>query len=218
MNFTRRSAFAAAVLALSGVVASPVAGHAATLLSEVFYDAAGSDDGQGFVEIAAAPGTVLDGLVVEAINGSDGAPTHNIVLQGTVGASGLFVLADATSAGTTSVIGADQLANFDFQNGPDSVTLLNGVTVLDAVGYGTFAPGTFFAGEGTPTVDPSAGESIQRRFDDVDTQDNAADWIAGAPTPGVAVRVPEPSGALLLGTGLGGLAAAGRRRRRVVAA
>jgi len=213
MKLTKRSALVAAVFAMGGF-AAPATSQAATLLSEVFYDASGSDDGQGFVEIAGAPGTVLDGLVVEAINGSDGAPTHSIVLQGTVGASGLFVLADATSAGTTSVAGADQLANFDFQNGPDSVTLLNGSVVLDAVGYGTFVPGTFFAGEGTPTVDPSAGESIQRRFADIDTQDNAADWIAGAPTPGSAARVPEPNAALLLGSGLLGLATAGRRRRR----
>ena len=212
MKLNTRSVLAAATFALVGLGAA-VPGHTAPLLSEVFYDASGSDDGQGFVEIAAAPGTVLDGLVVEAINGSDGAATHNIVLQGTVGASGLFVLADATSAGTTSVTGADQLANFDFQNGPDSVTLLNGAAVLDAVGYGTFGPGTFFAGEGTPAVDAAAGESIQRRFADVDTQDNAADWITGAPSPGFAARVPEPGGALLLGTGLVGLALAAPRRR-----
>ena len=213
MKWITRSALVGAALGL-GVAATPATGHAATLLSEVFYDAVGSDDGEGFVEIAAAPGTVLDGLAIEAINGADGSVTHNIALQGTVGASGLFVVADATSGGTTSVVGADQLANFDFQNGPDSVVLLDGSgSALDAVGYGTFGAGTFFAGEGSPTVDPSAGESIQRRFADLDTQDNAVDWIAGAPTPGTAARVPEPASALLLATGLIGLAAGGRWRR-----
>jgi hypothetical protein len=68
------------------------------------------------------------------------------------------------------------------------------------------------AGEGAPAVDPPAGQSLARLFADVDTNDNAADFVAGAPTPGLApLAVPEPAAAALLGVGLLGLVRGARR-------
>jgi hypothetical protein len=198
---------------LSGVCA--VAAQASPILSEVYYDAVGSDDGQSFVEIAGAPGTLLDGFVIEGINGSNGAAGPSITLTGAIGTSGLFVLADQSSDGTTMVARADLLANFDFQNGPDSVVLRDGETVLDAVGYGVFSAGEIFAGEGQPAPDPAPGSSLARLFADVDTDDNLVDFVAlENPTPGVASfsAVPEPGSALMIGLGLSGLVIGGGRR------
>jgi hypothetical protein len=190
-----RAAFAAALL-LGASHAS-----AAPLLSEVFYDAVGSDDGLSFVELWGEPGTPLSGLTVEAINGAGGGVTHTLTLAGTIGPSGVFVIADGVSGGGTSVANADLVLDFDFQNGPDSVVLRGATGILDAVGYGVFAATDVFAGEGSPTVDPSPGSAIARRFANVDTNDNAADWLASAPTPGsVALQpVPEASALLLFG-------------------
>ena len=101
---------------LAAVCGGPNVGHALPILSEVFYDASGSDDGQSFVELFAAPGTLLDGLRIEGVNGSGGAIGPVITLSGTVGADGLFVVADTASGGGTSVAQFDLLANFDFQN------------------------------------------------------------------------------------------------------
>jgi uncharacterized protein len=213
MTFSLRGL--AAAFALGGL-AAPVGVGALPLLSEVFYDASGSDDGLSFVEIYAAPGTVLDGLIVEGINGSNGAVTDSLDLSGVVGADGLFVLADDAGDGTTAVPNADQIADFDFQNGPDSVVLRDAGSVLDALGYGDFGPADFFAGEGSAAPDAPADSSLARRFADVDTGDNASDFAVGAPSPGSAAiaGVPEPVTGSLFAAGLAGLAWLGRRDRR----
>ena len=176
------------------------------LISEVFYDQAGSDDGHTFVELYGPPGTSLGGLRLEAVNGFDGGVGPVVPLAGTIGPSGLFVVADRTGGGVTFVSVFDQLANFDLQNGPDSVRLVSDGAVLDAVGYGDFDPTEVFAGEGVSAPDPPAGSSLARVFADLDTNDNAVDFTTlTSPTPGaapLATAVPEPSLPLLMYLGL----------------
>lgn len=198
-------------LALLMPLSSPAA--ALPLISEVLYDAAGADAGQSFVELYGTPGTDLAGLVVEGINGSNGEVTDSIALSGLIPADGLFVLASDVGDGTTLVQNADLIGMFDFQNGPDSVVLRDAGGVLDALGYGVFGPGEFFAGEGTAAPDAPADSSLARVFADVDTDDNAADFAVGAATPGsAAFAVPEPDSGSLVLAGLAALAGLGRRR------
>lgn len=179
----------------------PASAAALPVISEVLYDAPGSDDGFGFVELYGEPGASLEGLVLEGINGANGAAGPTVALSGVIPADGLFVVADRTGAGVTLVAGADLLANFDFQNGPDSVVLRSDVEVFDAVGYGAFGAGDVFAGEGSAAPDAPAGASLARLFADLDRDDNALDFeVSATPTPGSApLAVPEPALAGLLG-------------------
>ena len=194
---------------------APHAADAAPLISEVFYDAVGSDNGLVFVELYGDPGASLDGLFLEGINGANGSAGPSIALSGVFPADGIWLLADDVGDGTSSVAGAHLIANFDFQNGPDSIVLRTATTILDAVGYGVFGISEIFAGEGSAAADAPAGSSLARLFANVDSNDNAADFIVlGAPTPGSAPLnvVPEPQTAALLGAGLLGLAWSGRAR------
>ena len=109
MNPTLVSLIALCLIAATPARAAPL------LLSEVLYDAIGSDDGAVFVELYGPAGLLLDGHVLEGVNGSDGSTTTSVALFGTVPEGGFFVLADGAS-GMSAIAQADQVANFDFQN------------------------------------------------------------------------------------------------------
>lgn len=207
---------AVASLAAVGMVGWASGAEAMTRISEVYYDAPGSDDGQLFVELSGTPGASLDGFVLEGINGTNGAAGPTILLGGAIRPDGLFLVADTMSDGSTSVADADWTANFDFQNGPDSVVLRFGEMIYDALGYGVFDPDEIFAGEGASAPDAPAGSSLARVFANLDTGDNSVDFrVLDSPTPGAAdfSPVPEPNVALLLGLGLASLAGSKRSRR-----
>jgi len=53
---------------------------ATVMISEIFYDAEGSDDGHVFVELAGPPGTLLDGWQVEGVNGFEGIGHSSCIL------------------------------------------------------------------------------------------------------------------------------------------
>lgn len=182
----------------NSVSASPV-------ISEVLYDADGTDNGLTFVELYGAPGTSLDGMLLEAVNGTGGTVYSSVALSGVIPADGVFLIGDS-DAGATLIPGADLVAEVDYQNGPDSVVLRRDGTVLDAVGYGVFGAGDVFAGEGSPAEDPPSGSSIARFNPLIDTNDNSVDFVALAvPTPGsvpLASSVPVPGALLLFGSGL----------------
>lgn len=188
---------------------------AAVVISEVLYDATGTDAGNVFVELYGAPGTDLGGWSLRGVNGADGNIYRTVSLSGAIPADGVFVIADALTGGITNIANADLIIGVDFQNGPDSVELFNGSMVVDALGYGDFT-GLFFAGEGSPATAVPAGSSLARANPLLDTDDNLADFIVlTAPTPGTVpvTAVPLPASLYLLGSGLALLGTRRIRRR-----
>jgi hypothetical protein len=200
-------------LGLAGaVLASGV--HAATVISEALYDAAGSDNGNVFVELYGTPGTVLDGLSLEGVNGADGSVYITLPLTGVIPGDGVFVIADDAGDGSSLVGNADLVVEMDFQNGPDSIVLRDAAGVLDALGYGDFTAGVF-AGEGSAAPDAPAGSSLARFDPLTDSDDNLQDFsVLDSPTPGsVPVSaVPLPPALALFLSGIGGFFTISRRR------
>jgi Lamin Tail Domain len=202
----RRNHFLLA-LALAAGLAAPTA--RAVQISEVLYDATGSDNGKVFVELWGAAGASLDGYQLEGVNGGDGAVGPTLTLTGVIPADGFFVVGD-TDGTATQVANVDLVLNFDLQNGPDSVVLRDALgNVLDSLGYGVFGATDVFAGEGSPAPGAAAGQSLARFFANRDTNDNAADFgLLDVPTPGTGpIAAPEPGLAAALAVALGALGA-----------
>ena len=68
---------------------APHAANAAPLISEALYDAVGSDNGLSFVELYGEPGSSLDGLFLEGINGANGSAGPTVALSGVFPADGI---------------------------------------------------------------------------------------------------------------------------------
>jgi hypothetical protein len=207
LRFTQCVCIGAAMLSMSSA-------QAQTVISELLYDASSADNGNVFVELYGSPGTVLDGLLLEGVNGSDGVVYRSVELAGVIPSSGVFLIGDDSGDGSSFISNADLVSEIDFQNGPDSVVLRDGDTVLDALGYGDFT-GLFFSGEGNAAPDASAGQSLARRNAGLDSNDNLSDFIVlDLPTPGAvpvsAVPVPPALGLFL--SGIIGLAGVARKR------
>lgn len=184
-----------------GAVCGPAPAPAALVISEVLVNAPGEDH-DVFIELAGPAGTPLAGFVLEAVNGGTGETYATLALGGQIGASGRWVVAHP-QAGEAIASAADLKDTFaDLQNGPDNLLLRWGDTVVDALGYGRFAAGDAFRGEGHPAVDVAAGHSLARVGDLQDTGDNAVDFAEVlVPTPGsafVATRRPDAFGDVVI--------------------
>lgn len=193
--------------ACDGGACEPKAPPARILIDEIMIDTTSSPDKDAFVELWGPAGTDLTGWRLVGVNGANNAEYQVIALAGALGGDGRFVVAHPESQAAIHDAGDQFTADVDYQNGPDSIQLRYGATVVDAIGYGTFGAGDFFAGEGSPVPKPLANHSLARDLAHTDTDDNAADFTELAtPTPGAPNQdVNEPPVAALACPGTGSL-------------
>lgn len=165
------------------------------VINELYYDAVGSDtDGVIFIELYGTVGLSLGGYALHFVNGDDGKVYDSITLpQGArLGDDGFYLIADARTGLPTlsQVVGADLIDNFDPQNGPDAVQLVDDSgDLVDALGYGegiaAMAANGLESFLGHPAMDVVNGHSLERKVLGVDTRDNASDFVEREiPTPG----------------------------------
>ncbi len=171
-----------------------IAPPATILIDEIMIDTTSSPDTDSFVELWGPASTDLTGWRLVGINGSNNDEYQVIDLVGALGGDGRFVVAHPSSKASIHDQGDQFTADVDYQNGPDSIQLRYGATVVDAIGYGAFAVGDFFAGETAAVAKPTANHSLARDLSHTDTNDNSADFTELAtPTPGTANQdVNEP--------------------------
>jgi hypothetical protein len=175
----------------------PVPEPETLVINELYYDAPGGDtDGVLFVELFGTESSAIGGYQLRFVNGDNGDVTEVIELaeDSELREDGFFVIVDGRTGAldTTQVSDFDFIDNFDPQNGPDGVQLIdrNG-GLLDSVAYGEGSVATSSdglpLGEGLPAIDVAAGHSLARDPLGTDTDDNAFDFIENIlPSPGTS--------------------------------
>ena len=165
------------------------------VIHEILYDALESDtDGNEFIELHGTPNAEIEGYQLILVNGTDGKVMKIITLpeNSQIRGNGIFLIADAQTGkpSQSNIEGADLIDNFDPQNGPDALQLLDDQgRLIDPLTYGTgavlIATNGFLMGEGDPASDVEEGHSLSRK-DGIDTNMNQVDFIElEIPTPGV---------------------------------
>ncbi|MBU4485089.1 lamin tail domain-containing protein [bacterium] len=168
---------------------------AEVVINEIYYDAPGSDtDGVVFIELYGNPGDDISDYKLVLVNGDNGSIVDTITLpeNSYIPDDNFFVVADASTGNSnqSNVTNADFIDNFDPQNGPDAIQLLDWQEKLvDAIGYGDgiidLAENGLVCFEGTPAPDIPGGSSLSRLTAGLDTDDNSADFVVNeTPTPG----------------------------------
>ena len=167
------------------------------VISEVFYDAAGGDDGLEWLELYNGGATTIDlGAAVWQVRSSNSTAAYS-ALNATLGAGTIAPGACVVIGGPTGPGGGAsyfQVQNFnpDLPNSgaaADAIALFQGTTMVDAVIYGALNDRMIGDETGTPGTldvgDAAEGKSIERL--------GARTWrVDATPTPGNCAPLPPP--------------------------
>lgn len=177
-------------LAIAALVSSlaTIPAHAATDGSQVVISEAyggGGNSGAAythdFIELYNPTDADIDltGYTVEYFSGKGGSG-GKATLTGSIPAGGHFLIQGGQgNGGTTALPTPDADAGLTMSGTNGAVQLADAAgTTVDTVGYGSAT-----INEGSPVAGASSSQSVFRDAAGTDTDNNAADFTAGAPTP-----------------------------------
>jgi 5'-nucleotidase len=157
-----------------------------------------------FIEVVNTSSAAVDvtGWSVQYASAGGTSWTNKTTLGGSIAAGGRLVVAEASGGTSGQPFAADTTGTINLSATGGKVALVSdtvslpGLTcgndcsaqasVVDFVGYGAADD---WAGSAAAPA-PSATTSVSRNFARANTADNAADFAAGAPTPGADVAAP----------------------------
>lgn len=198
MHLTRIGSLAIAALVSTCIVA-PQASAAADGSNAVISEVYGGGGNKGaaftndFIELYNPTSADLDltGWSVEYLSASGNSGGKH-ELSGSIPAEGYFLIQEGGGGTGEPLPAPDAEGNLNLSGSKGSVKLYDASgTEVDIVGYGEAS-----LSEGTPAQALSNSTSAQRDAEGSDTDDNAADFSAAAPTPksaGGAAPQPDPS-------------------------
>jgi len=173
------------------------------VINEVDYDQPGTDAAE-FIEIKNVGGSTasLDGLAVELVNGSNDSVYNSFNLPNfSLPSGGYFVI--CANAANTPNCDLDVTPDTNLvQNGsPDSIGLVQGAQVIDAISYEGSVAAPYVEGTGTSASDDNSTDFIglARIPDGADSDNNDADFSLRCITPGAdnttdSTNCPDPNG------------------------
>lgn len=162
-------------------------GSSTILISEVYYDTAGNDSVEEYIELY---NMTSSSISVGGWTMTDNASTYTIPSGTSIPAKTAITIARNTS-GFYALFGKNPTVSgmtLELGNSGDRITLKNGSTTIDFVAYENNVSGW--------GISATTGKSIARTSVTVDT-DTASDWTSNvAPTPGSVPGGTPPAGLL----------------------
>ncbi|MCP4697618.1 MAG: hypothetical protein GY862_12320, partial [Gammaproteobacteria bacterium] len=163
------------------------------VINEVDYDQGGTDTGE-FIEIKnISSGTVdLGAYAVQLIDNAGASDYQTIGLNGDLAAGDYYVIC----TDNTKVLHCDQDVSPDtdfIRDGtPNAVSLIKGVSVLDALSYEGNTPNGYTETSGAPADNGDTTlTGLSRYPDGTDSNDNANDFSLRCVTPGGANKIAD---------------------------
>ncbi len=203
---------------------------ATILINEVDYDQDGSDTAE-FIELfnSGANRVNLADYRLDLINGATTTVYRSFNLTGySLAVDSYFVICGNVSMVMNCDFDAGISKNMIQNGAPDGIALLNGNDLIDTMTYEGVISGITEGSNGTLADKNTGILSIGRLLNSQDTNDNAADFEYNCITPGTANipgsgncssaitgTVPQPPVIWLFASGLIGMLASAKRRKRV---
>jgi len=192
-----RARFLLPVLAVAAVsLALPAAAPAASttlVINEVDYDQPSIDTAE-FLELKNVSASAIDlgPYAVELVNGTGGGAaayqTIDLPSAGLAPGDHYVVCANAATTANCDLDIVDAIQN----GAPDAIGLRLGTTLVDALSYEGDSGAPYTEGSGAGLVDDGVPEGLSRCADGTDTDQNNADFLLRAITPGAANSCPPP--------------------------